>query len=122
MDADKWFQLVTTNGLAVVFTAGFLGIFLYIGLAAVGIFKRWVPPLFESQIKMNEKVCEAVDELKAAVACTHDKVHSLHSGTSKIAEAGFMYAESNNLPKDVIGKLRDANYDLKQTSANSHHT
>lgn len=122
--ADWWFNKVATYGLGLVFTAGVLGMLLWVCFVAIGLLKKWVPAWFESTISSQALMVSRVDRLCDTVECLHDTAHSTHEGVRHMGRAARIAAIQNrakqNISPEILIHLDNAADALEQGPPKNH--
>ena len=102
--ADWWFKVAFTQGLAVAFVTGVLGLLLWVTIILINILKKWIPLKFQSSIERDKEVIKSLKDISEGMICVHDRVHNIEYAGRHIATGLAKIAVSN---KERLGITSD---------------
>jgi hypothetical protein len=114
---DWWLQRTAVYGLAFVFTAGVLGIFLWMAVSVVAIAKKWVPMWFEASIAKQQRDSETLEGLEGLMGALVMSNSQTRAGLKHMANALRRVCKKDVLQRlgidsDVIMEIESAQQEL----------
>lgn len=115
---DFFLRQGAVYGLALVFLASILALFLWVAWSTVNILKTWLPQWFQSQIRAHKQVGIGINRLSRFILMMYRKNAASHDATAHIVAAMDVFFSENrekyNVPAQAIFHIQSAKKALQR--------